>query len=410
VPFLEWDVRVIESEKILSESSPSPHPAFQLLTELTIPHLADYCAVDLLKGAHGTQSAVRYTFSTRNPGKSDGRVLSYVPALTRQVLESRKCALVNDVKSEPELNSSLGSQCSGAVVMIPLTGKVSSFGVVTFFNAPFSTRQYSQWEVRQLWLLTQLTSIALERETYAVLMDHAIQEKEDLLAVVSHELKNPLAGLSLQINTIDKGLRALEKEGLPSRLSGLHGLISHAQTHIAKLTHLIDGLWEFSSFSHGSLKLNSNWLDLADLAADTVAALSREISGSGSHVDIDASLPVVGYWDRDRLALMLQNLLGNAVKFGCGKPIRVQIDVRGEYALVSVCDQGLGIPAEEQARIFGKFERGRGKDGEPGLGLGLFIADQIAKAHGGSIELESVVGAGATFTVFLPISMNMQKH
>src|SRR6185295_11049295 len=110
----------------------------------------------------------------------------------------------------------------------------------------------------------------------------------------------------------------------------------------------------------------------------------------------------LGLWDPVRLDQVIENLLSNALKFGAGKPIEVAIGQRDGSAFLAVKDLGIGIPAAQQARIFERFGRAVSEEHYGGLGLGLYICQRIVQAHGGSISVESIPGAGATFTVELP--------
>jgi signal transduction histidine kinase len=96
------------------------------------------------------------------------------------------------------------------------------------------------------------------------------------------------------------------------------------------------------------------------------------------------------------------NLLSNAAKYGAGRPIEIEVDGAEETARFSIRDHGIGIPAENQARIFERFERAVSDRHYGGLGLGLWIVRQIVDAFGGKIRVESKAGAGSTFTVLLP--------
>jgi signal transduction histidine kinase len=112
---------------------------------------------------------------------------------------------------------------------------------------------------------------------------------------------------------------------------------------------------------------------------------------------------IAGRLDRLRIEQLLTNLLSNAVKFGEQKPVEVRLDTHAGFAMLRITDHGIGIPEDVQERIFGRFERAVPSRAYNGLGLGLFLARQVVEAHGGSIGVESRPGAGATFTVLLPL-------
>ena len=108
--------------------------------------------------------------------------------------------------------------------------------------------------------------------------------------------------------------------------------------------------------------------------------------------------------DRLRLEQVFTNLLGNAIRFGAGRPVSVSLRRLGERAVLRVSDRGIGISPEDQARIFDRFERAVSVRNFGGLGLGLWISRQIVEASGGAIRVESAPGRGAAFTVELPVS------
>ncbi|MNT65919.1 Sensor protein SrrB [compost metagenome] len=111
----------------------------------------------------------------------------------------------------------------------------------------------------------------------------------------------------------------------------------------------------------------------------------------------------MGVWDEFRIEQVVANLLTNALRYGARHPVRVRAFEQQGLACIEVRDQGIGISAQNQQRIFQQFERVASNPGNAGLGLGLYISEQIVLAHGGSIDVESVEGQGATFTVRLPL-------
>jgi signal transduction histidine kinase len=109
-----------------------------------------------------------------------------------------------------------------------------------------------------------------------------------------------------------------------------------------------------------------------------------------------------GRWDRDRLDQVITNLISNAIKYGAGKPVWISLEA-GSTARIRVHDDGIGIAAADQQRIFERFERPAASANLGGVGLGLWIARELVLAHGGSISVESTPGHGSTFTVDLPL-------
>jgi signal transduction histidine kinase len=116
-----------------------------------------------------------------------------------------------------------------------------------------------------------------------------------------------------------------------------------------------------------------------------------------------ADQPVHGEWDRLRLEQIFSNLLSNAFKYGAGRPVAISLSRSHSNVIVEVVDGGPGIPALDLERIFGRFERATTNRHQSGLGLGLYVCRNLVEAHCGEIAVHNVAGAGACFTVRLPI-------
>jgi signal transduction histidine kinase len=171
------------------------------------------------------------------------------------------------------------------------------------------------------------------------------------------------------------------------------------------LQRLIDELLDVSRITSGRLTLEREQMDLGDLAREVVDRYAPEAQRAGSTVTLEAAGDTRGNWDRARLDQVLTNLLSNAVKYGAGKPIHVGVigpSASENKVRVIVQDQGIGIEASAQARIFGRFERAVSDRHYGGFGLGLWIVRELVEAHGGSVHFESEVGRGSTFVVELP--------
>jgi len=134
------------------------------------------------------------------------------------------------------------------------------------------------------------------------------------------------------------------------------------------------------------------------------------LASAGCVLRFDPNGEIRGHWDRLRLEQVVTNLLTNAIKYGAGKPIDVAVERAPSLARLTVRDQGIGISAEDQARIFQRFERAVSTRHFGGFGLGLWISKNLVEAHGGRIHVVSQPGAGATFTVELPTGARARAH
>jgi PAS domain S-box-containing protein len=135
---------------------------------------------------------------------------------------------------------------------------------------------------------------------------------------------------------------------------------------------------------------------------EVIERVREEARRAGCDLRVTAASPVVGSWDRVRLEQVLTNLVSNAIKYGAAKPIEIELSERDGQAMLEVVDHGIGIPADDLERIFGRFERAVSARHYGGLGLGLFITRQIVEIHGGSVTARPTPSGGATFIVALP--------
>jgi signal transduction histidine kinase len=172
---------------------------------------------------------------------------------------------------------------------------------------------------------------------------------------------------------------------------------------VNRLTRLCDDMLQAIRLRSGQLAPERRSVDLGALVWEVVAGLAVEICAPPSAILVDAPEGVVGRWDREQIGRLVFHLVKNAVVFGEGRQIVLQVKACPGGARLVVRDQGKGIAEEDQERIFACFERIGDVEHYGGLGLGLYLAREIVRAHGGSIGVESSLGCGATFTVELPV-------
>ncbi|MDC0742792.1 AAA family ATPase [Polyangium mundeleinium] len=249
--------------------------------------------------------------------------------------------------------------------------------------------------------ITQRAEAEKERERLLREAQEALRIRDEFLNIASHELNTPLTPLRLQVQLLR---RRLEDPALAAnpKLQGLPRLLEIANHSVERLEKLVGELLDVVRIGAGKLSLALEDVDLATLAREAIDGLQHQVTVAGCTVELVASEPVVGRWDRFRIEQVFINLLTNAIKYGMGKPITVGARRVGPRAEFWVEDRGMGIPKDDQARIFERFERAVSSRSFGGLGLGLYIARQIVEAHGGTIRVHSEPGHGATFTVELP--------
>ncbi len=161
-------------------------------------------------------------------------------------------------------------------------------------------------------------------------------------------------------------------------------------------------LLDVSEFGSAGVRLALEEVDLGALAQAVAARFAAEAARAGAPIAVRAAPGVAGRWDRTRLDQMISHLVSNALKYGAGAPIEIEVSRSGDRARLAVADRGIGIAQQDVERIFGRFERAASVRAYGGLGLGLYIVRQIVSAHRGTIQVESQVGQGTRFTIELP--------
>lgn len=234
-----------------------------------------------------------------------------------------------------------------------------------------------------------------ERETVEELRRLSML-RADFVSLVSHELRSPMAAVIGAARTLQERWRELS----PEQRSSFLALIGDETSRLATL---IGDVLDTSRIEAGTFSYSFSDVDLAELVRDTVAMASLGQDEVGIVARTPDPVPRVR-GDRERLKQVLMNLVENAVKYSPpGDEVEVSVWAENGRVRVTVRDHGPGIPREQHGLIFEKFGRTAVGGGKPGTGLGLFIARSIAEAHGGSLDVRSAPGQGASFTLELPL-------
>jgi signal transduction histidine kinase len=304
-----------------------------------------------------------------------------------------------------ELNYAFKGYESGAVDFLqkPLDPHVVASKVSVFIEL-YQHRKALRREVdamaslhrEQERLVEQLQSTQRE-------LERAVRMRDDFMSMVSHELRTPLNTLYLETQV--RKLHLSKGNTVHFGPDRLPAMIERDQRQIQNMVRLIDDMLDVTRLRSGSLTLQPKPMDLAALARQVMENLAQQAEAAGCTVTLDAPEPVMGSWDEFRIEQVVTNLLTNALRYGGCKPVHVQVGKREAWATLTVTDLGMGIAQADHQRIFEQFERTEAsRDKAPGLGLGLYITRQIVLSHGGEIELMSLPGEGATFSVRLPLA------
>ena len=224
----------------------------------------------------------------------------------------------------------------------------------------------------------------------------AVAARDEFLSIASHELRTPLMTLQLRLDTLHEALQR-DQCAAPTR-----AMLDSAVRQADRLVSLVDGMLDVSRITSGRLALQLDSFDLCEAVSEVADHFREAATKAGCDLAVDTRGPIVGAWDRLRIEQILSNLVGNAIKYAPHHPVEIAATRNGGSALVTVRDHGLGIAPEDVERVFGQFERAVTARHLGGLGMGLYIARQIAIAHGGTIHVDSTPGQGAAFVLELP--------
>lgn len=228
-----------------------------------------------------------------------------------------------------------------------------------------------------------------------------IQSRDEFLSVASHELKTPLTSMLLQIQTALHNIRSVSLAQFS--VEHLLKMLESAENQTKRLSRMINDLLNVSLITTGKLDLELEELDLTELVRNVLEDFSQKLEKDNYEVILNAGEPVVGKWDKVRIEQAVSNLISNAIKYGKKRPIHITVSKKETIGRMVMRDEGIGIPASELKRIFALFQRAVSPNDYKGLGVGLYITNQIVKAHGGHLAVTSKEGKGSTFTMDLPL-------
>ncbi|GLK87423.1 hybrid sensor histidine kinase/response regulator [Pseudomonas turukhanskensis] len=232
-------------------------------------------------------------------------------------------------------------------------------------------------------------------------LQKAVRMRDDFMSIVSHELRTPLNGLVLETQL--RKLRLSKGDMAAFTADKLKAMTERDERQINSLVRLIEDMLDVSRIRTGKLSIRPTRFDLSALVSRVLENYSAQIAAAGCEVSLSAAEPVTGLWDEFRIEQVVVNLLTNALRYGAKKPVDLRVLATPEGACIEVQDHGIGISVPDLSRIFQQFERVSSNEVTQGLGLGLFITEQIVASHQGTIEVESRPGQGSLFRVYLPL-------
>ena len=385
----------------------------QKVAGLAVPFFADWCAVDVqdadgsvrrLAITHRDPARVRLAhelFRRYPPRPSDphgvAKVLrtgesEWAPSIPDEML----LALAHD---DEHLRAARQMALKSSIC-VPLRSRGRTLGALTFATAE-SGRVYHATDVAAAEDLAHRAVIAIESASVLAALKEADRRKDEFLAMLAHELRNPLA-------PIRNAVQIFRAKGPPAPELQWATEVIDRQAH--QMTRLVDDLLDVSRITRGEIELRKERVELATIVSSAVEASRPLITKWGHQLTVTIPpQPIQLEADPTRLAQVLSNLLNNAAKYtDQDGRIGVTAELQGNEALIRVGDNGTGIHPEDLPRIFDPFtQAGRSSErSEGGLGIGLTLVKRLVEMHGGAVEARSEgPGKGSEFTVRLPVAV-----
>lgn len=374
------------------------------LASLVVAHLSDYCMVDLL-GEDGQLQ--RLEVAAREPQLQPlmRRSMPYPPRLGGQspvarILETGESQVVPEITpawldaaaQSAEHRAVLEALAPRSSIVVPLVARGRKLGVINLaWKQPLVSDVARKLELARG--VADRAAVAIDNARLFEQAQEAIRIREDVVAVVSHDLRSPLSAISLGSSLL------LGREELDERTLGAVRRISSAAE---RATRLIRDLLDFTRARVSGLPIQLKPLDFHELVRRVVDEV--RLAWPGRTIEASTSGDGQGEWDEGRLSQVVTNLVGNALQHGPSEePVYVSTRGEGEGVLLEVRNAGAPIPPVLRSKLFEPYRRGSDAgEGRGSLGLGLFITRQIVQGHGGTIEVRSTAEEGTLFTVWLP--------
>src|SRR5256714_1394292 len=396
-----------EASRVLSASF-DYETTLAALVRLAVPAIADYCALDIVEAEDRFE---RIGEAHADPDKS--QLLREVATFPRSALtashplirvmttgvpvleEDITPAFIRQSFAEPSQRKVVEALAPRSLICVPLASSGKPLGALTLVTSDSSSRVFTVADLSLPAVLSRRAAIVVEHARLFHEAQQATRAPDDVLAVVAHDLRNPL-------NTVSMAVSLMLESTPPERGQGRRH-VAIGRGAAGSVHRHVQDLLDVKRMESGRLTIDANAESPSSLINDTIDMLRPLAVGSTIRLEanIEEDLPQV-LADASRVQQVLSNLVGNAVKF---TPRNGRVSVTAEPAdgevRFGVIDTGPGIPAEQLPHIFGRFWQAQASD-RRGIGLGLAIAKGIVEAHKGKIWVERHVGLGSTFYFTLP--------
>jgi len=402
---VELEQQILAEAGALLSSSLDYRRTLDSIARLVVGRLADLCIVDMLEPTGNVQ---RLTVAHADPAnawackKLAARSVVRGQTLANPVLETEQPQVFAEISAEfweanaenPEQLRALRALSPRSAMVVPLQSARGLLGALVFASS--TPTRYDARALRFALELSRRAVLAIENARSYEAEQRATRLRDDVLAIVAHDVRSPLNAIQLAAGLLERQLVDL---GLPAGSRSIQTILRSTE----RANRLIQDLLDTTRLEAGALSVSRARLSPSRVVADAFEGHLLAASSGGIELTLDLEGELPDLWvDRDRLLQVFENLLGNALKFTPARG-RITMGARARPAevLFWVSDTGAGIPAEQLLHVFDGFWQ-MARSERHGTGLGLPICRGIVEAHQGRIWVESVPGRGTTFYFTIP--------
>lgn len=381
------------------------------LARLALPHLADWCVIDVLQdgrlerieAAHRDPALEALTQALKRFPPEAARAhpsVTVVETGEPELIENVSDAFLEAIAAGPEHLAVLRRLEPRSLLVVPLVARGRTLGAFGLFSAR-TDRHYDEDDRLLAVELARRAALAVDNARLYRQAREAVAARDEVLSIVSHDLGNPLSAIRVSARVLDRLLEAGDVASARAQVEGIRG--SGLQ-----MERLISDLLEIRRIETRRLRLVRRPEQVRQLVEEAARSLRDVGAEQGITITtrIDDAVPAMVRVDADRIQQIFSNLIGNALKFTPREGlITVAAEAADDGVVFSVRDTGPGIPAEHLPHVFDRFWQAS-QQGSHGIGLGLAIAKGLVEAHGGQVTVESEPGQGTLFRFTIPGGSN----
>lgn len=409
-------------QKFLSQVSETLSSSFNIhenlkhVADMAIKYFCDGCIIDQLKldgeiqrivVSHDDESK-RNKFSEiheKNPQRYSGEHPLFTALITGKTVmieDNHYCRPAMKENFGEDYCEDLNSVSTKGYIIARMKGRDNLLGTIIFstdLNSNYTFDKRAKWLAEEI---AYRASMALENSLLFINSQEAIKSRDEFLSIASHELKTPLTSLTLQnqmrIRQLEKGDQTVLHE------TKFRRMIEADDRQLRRINRLIDDMLDIARIRAERLTIHKEGFEFCSFIKDVIERFTPQMEAAGCEVTLITTTPLDIDADIYRIEQVVVNMLTNAMKYGAGRPIRIEITKFNQKVSFLVHDKGPGIDSKDVERIFQRFERAVTGREISGLGLGLYISRQIVEQHDGTLFVSSKLGEGSTFVMELPLN------